>query len=174
MVCLPCRQLKHTHGKPDSQSCLEFPLEKFRPKFHPSIIQMLALFHGMLLVAQINLTAFPTLLPAWHSPSVKHNQHFPALPPPPPTPPVPPTTGQRTAGCPLMQGVTRESQTCTGLSSVLPCPSVHLNVCTGPSAFHTVPLVLILQVVSSNSLEGRCIHVESLPWEQWYSSWTGL
>lgn len=87
MVCLPCRQLKHTHGKPDSQSCLEFPLEKFRPKFHPSIIQMLALFHGMLLVAQINLTAFPTLLPAWHSPSVKHNQHFPALPPPPPHPP---------------------------------------------------------------------------------------
>lgn len=77
MVCLPCRQLKHTHGKPDSQPCLEFPLEKFRPKFHPCTIQTLALFHGMLLVAQINLSAFPTPLPAWHSPPVKHNQHFP-------------------------------------------------------------------------------------------------
>jgi len=79
MVCLPCRQLKHTHGKPDSHSCLEFPLEKFRPKFHPSTIQMLALFHGMLFVAQINLPAFPALLPAWHSPSIiKNNQHFPS------------------------------------------------------------------------------------------------
>lgn len=76
MVCLPCRQLKHTHGKPDSQSCLEFPLQKFRPKFHPSTIQMLALFLGMLLVAQISLSASPTLLPARHSPSVKHNTHF--------------------------------------------------------------------------------------------------
>lgn len=167
MVCLPCRQLKHTHGKPDSQSCLEFPLEKFRPKFHPSTIQMLALFHGMLLVAQINLSAFPTLLPAWHSPSVKHNQHFPPHP-------IPPNTSQRTAGCPLMQRGTRESQACTGLSSVLPCPSVQLNVCTGPSAFHMVPLVLILQVVSSNSSARRRVRVESLPWEQCYSSWTGL
>lgn len=76
MVCLPCRQLKHTHGKPDSHSCLDFPLEKLRPKFHPSTIQMLALFHGMLLVARISLSASPTLLPAWHSPSVKHNTHF--------------------------------------------------------------------------------------------------
>lgn len=61
MVCLPCRQLTHAHGKPDSQSCLEFPLEKFRPKFHPRPVQTLALFHGMLLVARINLSASPTL-----------------------------------------------------------------------------------------------------------------
>lgn len=73
-----------------------------------------------------------------------------------------------------MPRVTGESQACTGLSSVLPCPSVHLNVCTGPSAFHTVPFVLILQVVSSNRLVGRCTQVESLPREQCYSSWTGL
>lgn len=164
MVCLPCRQLKYTHGKPDSQSCLEFPLEKLRPKFHPSIIQMLALFHGMLLVAQINLSAFLTLLPAWHSPSIKNNQHFPH--------PVAPDTGHRTAGCPL-QRVTRESHACTGLSSVPPCPSVHLNVRTGPSAFHVVPLALILRVVSSGSLERRCnTHRKPLR-EQCYGSWTG-
>lgn len=166
MVCLPCRQLKYTHGKPGSQSCLEFPLEKFRPKLHPSIIQMLAVLHGMLLVAQINLSAFLALLPAWHSPSIKNNQHFPH--------PFAPNTGHRTAGCPLMRRVTRESQACIGLSSLLPCPSVHLNVRTGPSAFHMVPLALILRVVSSGSLERRCnTHGKPL-WEQCYGSWTGL
>lgn len=154
MVCLPCRQLKHTHGKPDSHSCLEFPLDKFRPKFHPSIIQTLALFHGMLLVAQTNFPAFPTLLPAWHSPSIRHNQRFP-----------PPNTAQSTAGAKGDHRVPKHVLVCL-LSP--PRPSVHLNVRTGPSAFHTVPLVLIPQVVPS---EGGC---PSPPREQWYSSWTGL
>lgn len=134
MVCLPCRQLKHTHGKPDSQSCLEFPLEKFRAKFHPSAIQMLALFHGMLLVTWISLSASPTLLPAWHSPSVKHNTHFSQ---------PNPSFCQRTAACPGMQGVARESQACSGLSSVplslSPSGCTHWSISISHGAFSAKP-----------------------------------
>lgn len=162
MVCLSCRQLKHTHGKPDSQSCLEFPLEKFRPKFHPSTTQMLALFHGMLLVAQISLSAFPTLLPAWHGPSVKHNTHF--------SHPTPPTFCRRTAGCLWVLRAARESQACAGLSpvplSLSPSECTHCSISISHGAFRAKP--------AGPLPRERGKEVENLPWEQCYSSWTGL
>lgn len=162
MVCLPCRQLKHTHGKPDCQSCLEFPLEKFRPKFHPSTIQTLALFHGMLLVARISLSAFPTLLPAWHSPPSNITHTSPN--------PIPPNFCRRTAGCPWMQGVARESQACAGLSSVplslSPSECTHWSISISHGAFSAEP--------AGPLTRERGKEVETLPWEQCYSSWTGL
>lgn len=126
--------VKHSHGKPDSQSCLEFPLEKFRHKSHPSLTPMLALFHGMLLVAQINLPAFPTLLPAWHSPYTHITHTFPH--------PMPLSTGQRTAGCPLVQRVARESPAWSVVCpprSLSPSECLHWSISSSRGAFSANP-----------------------------------
>lgn len=133
MVCLPCRQLKHTHGKPDSHSCLEFPLEKFRPKFHPTTIQMLALFHGMLLVARISLSASPTICHPGTAPLSNTAHTSPS--------PVPPNFCQRSAGCPW---IARESQACSGLSSVplslSPSGCAHWSISISHGAFSARPV----------------------------------
>lgn len=76
MVCLPCRQLKHTHGKPDSQSCLEFPLENSDLNSIPVPFRCLLFSMACYLWLGFPLSASPSLLPPWHSPSVKHNTLF--------------------------------------------------------------------------------------------------
>lgn len=165
MVCLPCRQFKHTHGKPDTHSCLEFPLEKFRPKFHPSIIQTLALFHGMLLVAQINLPAFPALLPAWHSPSINKI-----------TSTSPPSSSQcwsENRWLPVdAKGTWRVPSMCRSVLcpplSLSPSECMHWSISISHGAFSTNP------AGSFTSLERRCIRMVSCSWGQCYSSWTGL
>lgn len=163
MVCLPCRQLTHAHGKPDSQSCLEFPLEKFRPKFHPHPVQTLALFHGMLLVARINLSASPTLHHLGKAPLENITNTFPH--------PIPPSAGQRTAGCPS-QRVTRVprmswSVSCSPLS-IGPSECVPWSLSMSHGAFSTDPAGRLPQ---EREGAGRC---GSCSWEQRHSSWTGL
>lgn len=76
------RPYKQTPGLGWSQH-----LKKLKSKFHPDITQPLALFYGMLLVAQTNLLTFPIVLPTGHCPSVEHNQQTPPAPPPPSPPP---------------------------------------------------------------------------------------
>lgn len=69
------RPYKQTPGLGRSQH-----LKKLKSKFHPDITQPLALFYGMLLVAQTNLLTFPIVLPTGHCPSVEHNQQTPTRP----------------------------------------------------------------------------------------------
>lgn len=77
MVCLPCRQFTHTHESRRLVWSGVSTWDKLKSKFHPSITQPLALFYGMLLVAQTNLLTLPTVLPAGPCPSVEHAQPSP-------------------------------------------------------------------------------------------------
>lgn len=165
MVCLPCGQLTHAHGKPDSQSCLEFPLEKFRPKFHPSPVQTLALFHGMLLVARINLSASPTLHHLGKAPLENITNTFPP----------PDSSHRRSKNCWLPFGA-KGNQRVPRMSWSVCCPPLSL----GPS--ERVPWSLSMshgafsadpagRLSEQREGAGRC---GSCSWEQCHSSWTGL
>lgn len=102
-----------------------------------------------LLVARISLSASPTLLPAWHSPSVKRNTHF--------SQPNPSQLLSENCWLPLDDAGGSQRVPSMIWSVFCPlCPSVHLGARTGPSAFHTVPLVLNLQVLSPESVARRC------------------
>lgn len=84
--------------------------------------------------------------------------------------PIPPNFCQRTAGCPRMQGGARESQACAGLScvplSLSPSECAHWSISISHGAFSAKPAAPLTRE--------RGKEVENLPWEQCYSSWTGL
>jgi len=154
MVCLPCRQLKHTPGKPDSSLVWSSHLKNSDLNSIP--VSFRCLLFSMACCSWLRLTYSLSHPAASLAQPLRKTQ--PTFPPPSSS-----DADQRTAGCPSMQRVTRESQACAGLSSVLPCPSVHLNVCAGPSAFHTVPFVPVLQAVSDTIHWAGGARVETLP-----------
>lgn len=162
MVCLPCRQLKHTHGKPDSQSCLEFPLENSDLNSIPVPFRCLLFSMACYLWLGFPYQPLPLFCHLGTAPLSNITHSSPN--------PVPPNFYQRTAGCPWMQGVARDSQACSGLSSVplslSPPGCTHWSLSISHGAFSAKPAGPLSREPGKE--------VENLPWEQCYSSWTGL